>query len=39
VRRSLVGERLAISAALKKEPPKTQPPPMRRSSGYKDDPY
>jgi len=39
VRRSLVGERLAISASLKKEPPKTQPPPMRRSVGYKDDPY
>jgi len=41
VRRSLVGDRLAISATLKKEPPKAEPqrPTVRRSVGYKDDPY
>jgi serine/threonine-protein kinase len=41
VRRSLSGERLAISATLKKEPPKGEPqrPTVRRSVGYKDDPY
>jgi hypothetical protein len=41
VRRSLSGDRLAISATLKKEPPKAEPqrPTVRRSVGYKDDPY
>jgi eukaryotic-like serine/threonine-protein kinase len=41
VRRSLSGERIAIAAALKKEPSKVQPQPQsaRRSVGYKDDPY
>jgi hypothetical protein len=41
VRRSLSGERIAIAATLKKEPSKgqPQPPPVRRSVGYKDDPY
>jgi len=41
VRRSLSGDRLAISATLKKEPSKAEPqrPTVRRSVGYKDDPY
>jgi eukaryotic-like serine/threonine-protein kinase len=41
VRRSVSGERIAIAATLKKEAPRTDPPraPVRRSVGYKDDPY
>ena len=45
VRRSLSGDRVAISATLKKEPskvdaqPAARAQPARRSVGYKDDPY
>jgi hypothetical protein len=40
-RTSLSGDRIAITATLKKEPSKAEPPPahVRRSAGYKDDPY
>jgi len=44
-RRSLSGNRVAISATLKKEPSKVEPQPAtraqptHRSVGYKDDPY
>src|SRR5437870_5154198 len=41
LRRSLSGDRIEIAATLKKEPSKVepQPPPVRRSVGYRDDPY
>jgi len=40
---SVSGDRIALSATLKKEPsravPPPRPPPAQRSVGYKDDPY